>query len=90
MPTTKPPNDNRRDDDLECQQALEALFLAIIDEAVAAGWPRRLGSLGDLADNLWDRSRSTAISILRRCALLLFGASDAGDVLAVVAERFRG
>ncbi|MBO9136544.1 hypothetical protein J5289_18230 [Rhizobium sp. B230/85] len=51
----KPPNDNPRDDDLECQQALEASFLKIIDEAVAAGWSRRLvlQSLGDLADNLW-------------------------------------
>lgn len=50
-----PPNDNPRDDDLECQQALEPSFLAIIEDAVAAGWPRRLvlQSLGDLADNLW-------------------------------------
>jgi hypothetical protein len=34
---------------------LEASFLTIVDEAVAAGWPRRLvlQSLGDLADNLW-------------------------------------
>lgn len=51
----KPPNDNPRDDDLECQQALESSFLALIDEAVPAGWPRRLvlESLGDLAENLW-------------------------------------
>ena len=55
VPQVKPPNDNPRDDDFECQQALEASFLAIVDEAVAAGWPRRLvlQSLGDLADNLW-------------------------------------
>lgn len=52
MPLIKPPNDNPRDDDLECQQALEPSFLSIIEEA---GWPRRLvlQSLGDLADNLW-------------------------------------
>lgn len=55
MPVIKAPNDNPRDDDLECQQALEPSFLSIIEEAVAAGWPRRLvlQSLGDLADNLW-------------------------------------
>ena len=55
MPVIKAPNDNPRDDDLECQQALEPSFLAIIEEAVAAGWSRRLvlQSLGDLADNLW-------------------------------------
>ncbi|MGO4567598.1 hypothetical protein AB4Z52_21675 [Rhizobium sp. 2YAF20] len=55
MSQVKPPNDNPRDDDLECQQALEASFLAIVDEAVTACWPRRLvlQSLGDLADNLW-------------------------------------
>jgi len=47
--------DNPRDDDLECQQALEPSFLSIIEDAVAAGWSRRLvlQSLGDLADNLW-------------------------------------
>jgi hypothetical protein len=38
----KPPNDNPRGDDLDCQRALEASFLGIIDEAVAAGWSRRL------------------------------------------------
>ena len=55
MPVIKALNDNPRDDDLECQQALEPSFLAIIVDAVAAGWPRRLvlQSLGDLADNLW-------------------------------------
>jgi hypothetical protein len=55
MPVIKAPNGNPRDDDLECQQALEPSFLAIIEDAVAAGWSRRLvlQSLGDLADNLW-------------------------------------
>jgi hypothetical protein len=33
----KPPNDNSRADDRECQQALQASFLAIIDQADAAG-----------------------------------------------------
>jgi hypothetical protein len=32
----KPPNDNPRADDRECQQALQASFLAIIDQADAA------------------------------------------------------
>lgn len=55
MPIIKPPNDNPRDDDLECQQALEPSFLSIIEDAVAADRSRRLvlQSLGDLADNLW-------------------------------------
>jgi hypothetical protein len=55
VPMINPPNDDPRDDDLECEQALAAALLAIIDEAVAAGWPRCLvlQSLGDLADSLW-------------------------------------
>jgi hypothetical protein len=42
LPKDKTPNDNPRDRDLECQQALESSFLAIIGEAVTAGWPGRL------------------------------------------------
>jgi hypothetical protein len=51
----KGPNEDPKDDDLECQEALEPSFLAMIDEAVKAGWSREqvIESLGDLADNLW-------------------------------------
>lgn len=51
----KPPNENPKDDDLECQEALEPSFLALIEEAIKAGWSREqaIKSLGDLADNLW-------------------------------------
>lgn len=42
LPKNKKSNDNPRDDDLKCQQALESSFLAIIDEAATAGWPGRL------------------------------------------------
>ncbi|MBB3571711.1 hypothetical protein [Rhizobium sp. BK491] len=54
MPLIQPPNDNPRDDDLESQQTLEPSFLSVIEEAVAAGWLRRLvlQLLGDLTDNL--------------------------------------
>jgi hypothetical protein len=78
VPVIKAPNDNPRDDDLECQQALEPSFLSIIEEAVAAGWPRRLvlQSLGDLADNLGlmrsnsDRGRTTGRRQLRSLSVL--------------------
>ncbi|KQV36370.1 hypothetical protein [Rhizobium sp. Root1204] len=51
----KAPNENPKDDNLECQEALEPSFLAVIDEAVKAGWSREqvIKSLGDLVDNLW-------------------------------------
>jgi hypothetical protein len=54
VPLIQPPNDNPRDDDLESQRTLEPSCLSVIEEAVAAGWLRRLvlQLLGDLADNL--------------------------------------
>ncbi|WP_426129337.1 hypothetical protein [Pararhizobium sp. PWRC1-1] len=49
------PNENPKDHDLECQEALEPSFLALINEAIDTGWPREqvIKSLGDLADKLW-------------------------------------
>ncbi len=51
----RPPNSNLRDDDLECQEALEPAFMALVDEAIRAGWSREqvVQSLSDLADHIW-------------------------------------
>lgn len=80
------PNANPRDDDIECQEALEPAFLRLVDDAVAAGWSREqcMCSLSDLADHIgfddrifWTihttRSRtraSTAVWLLRRNRML--------------------
>ncbi len=49
------PNANPRDDDMECQEALEPAFIALVDEAIRAGWSREqaVRSLSDLADHIW-------------------------------------
>src|SRR4051812_5796655 len=49
------PNSNPRDDDKECQDALEVEFSALIERAIAAGWKRQqvIKALSDLARGLW-------------------------------------
>ena len=37
FPMIKAPNENPKDNDRECQEALEPSFLAVINEAVEAG-----------------------------------------------------
>lgn len=42
------------DREIDCQEALEASILAVIDEAEAAGWsvPETAAAIGQLADNI--------------------------------------
>jgi hypothetical protein len=49
------PNANPKDDDRECQDAIESELLMLIDHAVQAGWQRHqvVRALNDLAAGLW-------------------------------------
>jgi hypothetical protein len=49
------PNSDPQDDDKECQDAIEAELLALIDRAVQAGWQRHqvIRAINDLAAGLW-------------------------------------
>jgi hypothetical protein len=50
-----PPNTNPQDDDEECHDALESDVLALVDNAIAAGWKRTqvIKALSDLAAGMW-------------------------------------
>ena len=59
------PNSDPQDDDKECQDALEAELLTLIDHAIQAGWQRHqvIRSLNDLAAGLWfDEQKFTGES----------------------------
>ena len=49
------PNSDPQDDDRECQDAIEAELLALIERAREAGWPRHqvIRALNDLSAGLW-------------------------------------
>lgn len=73
------PSPRRTDDypdrNLECQEAIEAGVLALVDEAKASGWNMSdvTTALGELADNLMlmdqpnaDTERMIAVAIAKR------------------------
>ncbi len=49
------PNTNPKDDDKECQDAIEPAVLELIDMAVASGWKKSqvVKALSDLSAGLW-------------------------------------